>query len=56
MNGYVPLDVRSSYSMGDSICTVPRLVCKAREMGFPAIALTDRNFMFGAVEFHEACR
>ena len=56
MNGYVPLDVRSSYSMGDSICTVPHLVCKAREMGFPAIALTDRNFMFGAAEFHAACR
>ena len=56
MNGYVPLDVRSSYSMGDSICTVPRLVCKAREMGFPALALTDRNFMFGAAEFHAACR
>ena len=55
MNGYVPLDVRSSYSMGDSICTVPRLVRKAREMGFPAIALTDRNFMFGAAEFHAAC-
>ena len=55
MNGYVPLDVRSSYSMGDSICTVPRLVRKAREMGFPALALTDRNFMFGAAEFHAAC-
>ena len=41
--------------MGDSICTVPRLVRKAREMGFPAIALTDRNFMFGAAEFHAAC-
>ena len=55
MKAYVPLDVRSSYSMGDSICTVQRLVCKAREMGFPAIALTDRNFMFGAAEFHAAC-
>ena len=56
MNNYVPLDVCSSYSTGDSICQVPRLVRKAREMGFPALALTDRNFMFGAVEFHEACR
>ena len=56
MNGYVPLDVRSSYSIGDSICRIPRLVRRAREMGFPALALTDRNFMFGAVEFHEACR
>ena len=56
MNGYVPLDVRSSYSIGDSICRIPRLVRRAREMGFPALALADRNFMFGAAEFHEACR
>ena len=56
MNGYVPLDVLSSYSIGDSICQVPRLVRRAREMGIPALALTDRNFMFGAAEFHEACR
>ena len=56
MNGYVPLDVRSSYSMGDSICTVPRLVRKAREMGFPAIAIADRNCMYGVAEFHAACR
>ena len=56
MNNYVPLDVCSAYSMGNSICHLPRLVRKAREMGFPAIALADRNFMFGAAEFHEACR
>ncbi len=56
MNNYVPVDVCSAYSMGNSICQIPRLVRKAREMGFPAIALTDRNFMFGAAEFHAACR
>ena len=56
MNSYIPLDVRSSYSIGDSICQVSRLVRRAREMGFPALALTDRNFMFGAAEFHAACR
>ena len=56
MNNYVPLDVRSSYSMGNSICQIPRLVRKAREMGFPALALTDRNCMYGVAEFHAACR
>ena len=56
MNGYVPLDVRSSYSMGDSICQIPRLVRKAREMGFPALAIADRNCMYGIAEFHAACR
>lgn len=55
MNNYVPLDVCSAYSMGNSICQIPRLVRKAREMGFPAIALADRNFMFGVAEFHAAC-
>jgi len=55
MNDYVPFDIRSSYSLGDSICQIPRLVRKAREMGFPTLALADRNFMSGAAEFHAAC-
>ena len=53
---YVPLDIQSSYSIGKSICTIPKLVQKAREMGFPAIALTDDGFMFGAKEFYNQCR
>jgi len=55
MNNYVPLNVRSSYSIGDSICQIPRLVRKARELWFPAMALVDTN-MHGAKEFHDACR
>ena len=54
MNDYVPLNVRSSYSIGDSICQIPRLVRKARELGLSAIAIADAN-MFGAKEFHDAC-
>ena len=54
MNNYVPLNVRSSYSMGDSIAQIPRLVHKARELAFPAMALVDTN-MCGAKEFHDAC-
>ena len=55
MNGYVPLNVRSSYSTGESIGQVPRLVRKAREMGVPALALVDAS-MCGVKEFHAACR
>ena len=55
MNGYVPLNVRSSYSIGESICQIPRLVRKAREMGMAALALVDTN-MCGVKEFHTACR
>ena len=55
MNDYVPLNVRSSYSIGDSICRIPQLVRKAREMGLSAIAIADAN-MCGVKEFHAACR
>ena len=54
-NSYVPFDVQSSYSIGKSICTIPKLVQKARGMGLPAIALTDDGFMFGAKEFYNQC-
>jgi DNA polymerase-3 subunit alpha len=56
MNNYVPLDVQSSYSIVKSICTIPKLVRKARELGLPALALTDDGFLFGAKEFHNECR
>ena len=53
---YIPLNVYSSYSIGKSICTSPNLVRKARELGLPALALTDDGFMFGAKEFYNECR
>ncbi|MBQ6924737.1 MAG: DNA polymerase III subunit alpha [Kiritimatiellae bacterium] len=56
MENYVPLDVQSSYSIGKSICTIPNLVRKARELGVPTLALTDDGFMFGAKEFYNECR
>ena len=56
MKHYVPLDIHSSYSIGKSICTIPHLVRKARELGLPALALTDDGFLFGAKEFYNECR
>ena len=53
---YVPLDIQSSYSIGKSICTISNLVRKARELGLPALALTDDGFLFGAKEFYDECR
>jgi DNA polymerase III alpha subunit len=38
MNNYVPLDVCSSYSTGDSICQVPRLVCKGHAVAYAWLA------------------
>jgi len=55
MAHYIPLDVRSSHSIGESICQIPRLVSKAKQMGMEALALTDWRCLFGAKEFHDAC-
>ena len=54
IDSVVHFNVRSSCSIGDSICQIPRLVRKAREMALPALACVDVN-MFGAKEFHDAC-
>ena len=56
MKNYIPLDVQSSYSIGKSLCSIRRLVRKARELGLPALALADDGFMFGAKEFYDECR
>ena len=56
VTNYVPLNVHSSYSISRSICTIPKLVRKARELGLPALALTDDGFLFGAKEFYDECR
>ncbi|QXQ04734.1 DNA polymerase III subunit alpha [Sphingosinicellaceae bacterium] len=52
---FVHLRVQSAYSMLESAC-LPKDIAKAcRTMGFAAVALGDRNNMFGAMEFSEAC-
>jgi len=51
---FVHLHVHTEYSLLDGACRVKDLVRVAREMGMPAIALTDHGNLFGAVEFYEA--
>ena len=52
---FVHLRVQSAYSMLESAC-LPKYIAKAcRKMGFAAVALGDRNNMFGAMEFSDAC-
>jgi DNA polymerase-3 subunit alpha len=52
---YVPLHVHSEYSLLDGAIRLPDLARRARELGLPAVALTDHGNLHGAVEFHDAC-
>jgi DNA polymerase III subunit alpha len=51
---FVHLKMHSSYSLLEGALTIPRLVALARADGMPALALTDSNNLFGALEFSES--
>jgi DNA polymerase III subunit alpha len=51
---FVHLRVHSAYSLLEGALTIPRLVALAQEAGMPALALTDSNNLFGALEFSES--
>ncbi|NNC59937.1 MAG: DNA polymerase III subunit alpha [Erythrobacter sp.] len=53
---FVPLRVLSSYSLLEGAIDPKALAKLARERGFPAIAICDRNGLYGAVAFASACR
>lgn len=50
------LSVHSHYSLLDGLPQIPDLVKQAAEYGMPSLALTDRNNLYGAIEFYKACK
>lgn len=50
---FVQLQVISTNSLMQSTLTIEELVVSAKKMGYKALALTDYNVLFGAVEFYE---
>ena len=54
--GFVPLRVLSSYSLLEGAIDPKAAVKLARERGFPAIALADRNGLYSAMAFASAAR
>ena len=53
---FVPLRILSSYSMLEGAIEPKAIARLARDRGFPAIAICDRNGLYGAVSFAAACR
>jgi len=52
---FVHLHNHSCYSVQDALGQPNKLAKKAREMGFPAIALTDHGHMGGCIDLYEGC-
>jgi DNA polymerase III subunit alpha len=51
---FVHLRLHSAYSLLEGALTIQRLAALAKADGTPALALTDSNNLFGALEFSEA--
>ncbi|MGA9800170.1 MAG: DNA polymerase III subunit alpha [Terriglobales bacterium] len=54
MSQFVHLHLHTDYSMLDGACDVEKLVQRVKEMGMPAVAMTDHGNIFGAVHFVNA--
>jgi DNA polymerase-3 subunit alpha len=48
---FVHLKVRSAYSLTEGANKVDAVVALAKAQSMPAVAVTDRNNLFGALEF-----
>ena len=48
---FVHLKVRSAYSLTEGANKVDKIVALAQEQAMPAVGVTDRNNLFGALEF-----
>jgi error-prone DNA polymerase len=54
VSSYVELHCHSNYSLLDGASPPETLVTRAAELGYPALALTDHDAVYGAVRFVQA--
>src|SRR4051794_2185422 len=52
---YVELHCHSAYSFGDGASAPEELAHRAMELGYEALAITDHDGVWGAMEFAQAC-
>ena len=48
---FVHLHSHSEYSMLDGASRIPKMFARAKELGMPAVGLTDHGVMYGAIPF-----
>ena len=54
MANFVHLHVHTDYSVLDGCAKVPVLINRVKELGMPAVAMTDHGNMCGAIDFYQA--
>src|SRR5262249_31765429 len=54
MSQFVHLHLHTDYSLLDGACDVEKLISRVKQLGMPAVAMTDHGNLFGAVHFVNA--
>ena len=54
--GYAELHCHSNYSFQEGASSVEELLVRAKELGYPALALTDHDNLCGVMHFAEVAR
>ena len=53
---FAHLHLHTEFSLLDAACRLDRLMARAKELDFPALAMTDHGNLFGAIEFYSAAK
>ena len=53
VSSFVHLHLHTEYSLVDGLVRIPELVARVRELGMPAVAVTDQNNLFATVKFYQ---
>jgi DNA polymerase-3 subunit alpha len=51
---FVHLHVHTEYSLLDGFSNIKKLIKRVKDMGMPAVAITDHGTMFGVIDFYNA--
>jgi DNA polymerase III subunit alpha len=55
-DSFVHLHVHTEFSLLDGMIRTADLAARAKELGMPAVAMTDHGNLYGAIEFYQACK
>ena len=53
---YTALQVKTSYSILESLNNISELVSKASDLGYTSLSITDSGNLFGVMEFYLECK
>ncbi len=53
---YTALQVKTCYSILQSLNATPKLIAHAKALGYTSLAITDTNNLFGVPEFYQECK